>query len=450
MTQVLNLEWTDTRSRDREAATLVCNYLRYQGIKVIEGSIFEGYKLIDELKPDVLLMTNAIGAKINHKVLCYAKKRGVRCITLISEGDFVETEEKINQMIWGWNKSKVLLEDYHLQWSNRTRKLTLQRYPEIENKVKVSGSVGFDLYKISQNVDSNIIKKKYKVEAFNKVVGIASWNFGVFSNTHPDYEKHASLVSKDEIRLFRQDRVKLNKVLKEVISLNGDTLFLLKLHPITRSLHETEFENLDDLPNTLIIKNEESVHSCIGISDVWVSYNSTTSLEAWLLNKPTFNINPTRTDFIRSKLYEGSPNFKTSQEVNNALKSLYSSGFIPEVEKLNQVKHKLVKEISQWSDGLNHVRAGNFIIDFLNSSTTEIVNETNSLRLVRIKRNFKNTILKVLYSLTRKQKFNRTFESSNFLSYSRIRWQEQLEFYKKNKLKKEDLRKIEINPNQLD
>ena len=37
---VLNLEWSSFPSRDREMATLVCNYLRFQGYSVIEGSIF--------------------------------------------------------------------------------------------------------------------------------------------------------------------------------------------------------------------------------------------------------------------------------------------------------------------------------------------------------------------------------------------------------------------------
>ena len=31
---VLNLEWTSTPSRDREVATMVCNYLRFQWLSL--------------------------------------------------------------------------------------------------------------------------------------------------------------------------------------------------------------------------------------------------------------------------------------------------------------------------------------------------------------------------------------------------------------------------------
>ena len=48
---VLNLEWTTYPSRDRQAATLVCNYLQYMGFTVIEDSLFRGCYLIDKYNP---------------------------------------------------------------------------------------------------------------------------------------------------------------------------------------------------------------------------------------------------------------------------------------------------------------------------------------------------------------------------------------------------------------
>ena len=40
-----------------------------------------------------------------------------------------------------------------MQWSERTRKLILSRFPELKKKIKVSGAVGFDYYKIVPTIE---------------------------------------------------------------------------------------------------------------------------------------------------------------------------------------------------------------------------------------------------------------------------------------------------------
>ena len=62
-TDILNLEWSSSNSRDRVVSTLVSNYLRYQGFNVTEGNIFKGYQLIRELKPKLLFINGSVGAK---------------------------------------------------------------------------------------------------------------------------------------------------------------------------------------------------------------------------------------------------------------------------------------------------------------------------------------------------------------------------------------------------
>src|SRR5450759_1006090 len=90
---VLNLEWTSRNCRDRLMATLVCNYLRHQGLNVVEGSIFDGFHLFHTLQPRLLFMTNTIGARENYLMMRYAKKRGALGISLISEGNLREEPE---------------------------------------------------------------------------------------------------------------------------------------------------------------------------------------------------------------------------------------------------------------------------------------------------------------------------------------------------------------------
>jgi len=75
---VLNLEWTSYLSRDRVSATLICNYLRYCGLNVVEKSIFNGFYFINKFKRKILFMTNTCGAEINQEIARYAKSNGRR------------------------------------------------------------------------------------------------------------------------------------------------------------------------------------------------------------------------------------------------------------------------------------------------------------------------------------------------------------------------------------
>ena len=87
---ILNLEWSSFPSRDRESSTLVCNYLRLQNFKVIEGCIFNALYLIFKHKPVALYMSNIVGARINFIVAKYAYSLGIPVFTTHAEGDFAE------------------------------------------------------------------------------------------------------------------------------------------------------------------------------------------------------------------------------------------------------------------------------------------------------------------------------------------------------------------------
>ena len=65
--EVLNLEWTSEASRDRTVATLVCNYLREMGLRVLEGNIFLGYILLVLYRPKILFITNIFGCRCSSK-----------------------------------------------------------------------------------------------------------------------------------------------------------------------------------------------------------------------------------------------------------------------------------------------------------------------------------------------------------------------------------------------
>ncbi len=99
-------------------------------------------------------------------------------------------------------------------------------------------------------------------------------------------------------------------------------MFLLKEHPLNvYGGLGSAIENADKFDNVLILKDEEAIFDCISVSDFWLTYESTTAVEAWLMDKKTALLNPSGTDFPRANVYTGSPNYQNEEQLINAIKS---------------------------------------------------------------------------------------------------------------------------------
>jgi|GEM_PF-520949 len=445
---VLNLEWASYPCRDRIMATLVCNYLRYQGYSVNEESIFNGYYWINRLRPRVFFITNTIGAKENFEIVKYANGKGLKVISLISEGNFKETKDFVEEFVWGWNKEKIMYEDIHLQWSERTRNLTLKYYPELNSKVRVSGGVGFDIYKILPLPERESFLKKYGKEKYQKIVGIGCYDF---SSYYP-HDHRFNIVKKvysseAEIIRFRRDRDSFREILSRIIPANPDILFLLKKHPgAPADNFAAGIEGLESLDNVLIIQSQEVIFDCLAVSDFWLVYDSTTALEAWLMDKPTGLINPSGTDFLRDNLYLGSPNYSTVEELQKAIDEYYRSGNLVGFAEKEPERRKLIKDIVQWDDGLNHVRAGNEIISLLeNNLTGEYKPEPPDYLVKRLRNRLLwifSPALKFLpkfrFYAERKKNFNR----KQLRDFQEKLLKAQIQFYRSRNLSSDKLKKI--------
>jgi len=221
----------------------------------------------------------------------------------------------------------------------------------------------------------------------------------------------------------------------------------LKEHPgCLGRRRASAIEGLDDYENSLIIKNEESIIDCIGICDFWINYESTTAIEAWLLGKQTCLLNPSGTDFPRANVYQGSPNFPTIETLQNAINQFYENGELPGFNELDSYRDNIIKDTIQWDDGLNHVRAGNEIIDILEQKNRiELKKDTSHYA----KEKYKQMILWYLspyLSFLNQFKFYaervKAFNEKELRKFQQTRLYEQKVFYERKGLQKKDLRKI--------
>ena len=283
---------------------------RYE-VKII--SIWDWY-VVDNFEPDLILFANTIGGSINFKFLKYLKFKGYKVISLVSEGNYIE--KAIHEFVWGWNKDNVLYEDLNLLWSQRCLDMVLKYYPELKPKLVVSGAVGFDRYKIYSFMTKCDFFNKYKLRHYKKIIGYACWGFDIIVsddeikkikkkyiiNIINSYKKRVGI---ENYREYQATKIRVNEILNETIENNPATLFILKLHPGTLDDENTEIKDLD-YPNVLILKYEEDIADIINVCDIWMGFDSTTALEAWLLNMPTINLFPPDFEEERALNFEGS------------------------------------------------------------------------------------------------------------------------------------------------
>lgn len=358
---LLNLEWPGNE-RDSHMVAPIISALERLGYKCITGDIFNYLKFIVSYRPKVLLISSFAGAKSNHDLCSLASSLGIKVISLISEGNV--RESSVEEMTWGNNKAHKEYFCKYLLWSERSKKIITRNFPSIEPKLVVTGHAGMDRYKLFDFKSKKSFIKSYfpNTSLSTPVIGLAGWGFDMFSNTVL-YKKNAISLNSDfglkQISRFRDDFEKLSSIYQNIIASNPNTIFILRRHPGIVHKEFCEFEKLKNYPNVFFSQprvDSHSISDLISISDIWGGYETTTALEAWLLNKNTFLVNPSGSDFIRDELHSGSMIMTTYSEFNNLIKN----GLSFDESKLSAVlsnREKLIADTIGFCDGKNHIRA---------------------------------------------------------------------------------------------
>ncbi len=371
---ILNLEWPNS-DRDLHIVTpsLVFLHKKYN-ISYKTESIFNGYYSLIKYGPKVLILSNFVGASINYNIANIAFNMGIKVISFISEGNF--KEEELLLYLYGknyLNQNHKLVVDKYLLWNKKSKDLIDNYISDLNNIFIVTGATGFDRYKLLQytNKEQFLIDNKL---SYSKVIGIAGWAFGIFFNENKKY--YIKTYGNEQVSMHQKDLKKVNAIYKRLVIDNPDTLFILRYHPATKNLEEDEFDGLDKYKNVFISNEDKNVNyqisDLINISDLWIGYETTTALESWLLNKQTFLINPTRSDFIRENVHKGSPIVKTAQDAQVLIDEYFNSGTIKEFEQLQFFRDTIIKDVIEYADGKNYIRAAEEVMKVFNQSDKKI------------------------------------------------------------------------------
>ena len=374
---ILNLEWPQS-DRDLNIVTPVVIYLiKKYNVVCKTVSIFNGYYYVLRYRPKLILISNFNGAKINEEIVKALYLSGIKVVSLMSEGNIAEYNP--DRFLWRsltFSERKLYLDKFIL-WSNRSKELFLNNYPEFKAVLAVSGAVGFDRYKLLKFKSKDLFLKEKKLK-YKKVIGIAGWVFDVFFGDLFKIKAQDYRESYDDehIDMFREDLYKLQKIYKDIIENNKDILFILRYHPGTCDFEKSEFCGLDSFDNVFIsnnfTNNDLKIADLINISDLWIGYETTTAMEAWLLGKQTFLINPTRSNFNREVIYRGSAIAETAKEAQYFIDEYYRNTSIRAFEDLKLCRKNIIRDIIEYDDGKNHQRAAEEIIKVLGEQDRKI------------------------------------------------------------------------------
>lgn len=366
---VLVLDWTTKLTRDRLAGCLIVNYLRANEVEVVDAPLQNALWSIDYYKPKIILLLNTVGSKAAVKISKYAKQNNYFIISLYGEGNF--SEAKIKQFYFGHNLSMDNIDSERLLWSERAFHLVKKHFPAYSNNIHVKGSVGADNHVILRNKKTDLLKK-YGVNRkdYSIVLGIGCWDFGLLSKMDHRYEIFTKNISTEEQERISNDGMLFNQTIINLVNEFPNVLFLVKKHPnhYDTISNASAVSGIEEKSNVLIVDKEEAITDCIRESDIWLTYESTTALEAWLADVSTALLNPSGIEFEsdwRAKICEGQPNYPDAESWGKAIETYILKGNLLEEVSFKEKKAKILQDSIGFSDGFNHVRVGNFILEKL-------------------------------------------------------------------------------------
>ena len=360
----------DQQGRDVESLLpLIYHAEKYLQCDVKFRFVWDIYAVYKE-QPDIVIMANTVGSKWLFEIAKYAYEQNITLFALISEGNF-RTNGTFDY--WGYNTDRKFYQEYVCLWSEKIRDFFIKKLPEYAGQMVLTGATGFDRYKIYQFPSKEDFLQRKGLSRFKKVIGYAGWAFGKLHTEIGRQELKYFLSDKPDFwdEWTVQQRQEVENILCRLVENNRDTLFILKVHPNETHPHITkespnEIYQLKSYPNVLYIKNEEAIHDLISVSDIWMGFETTTAIEAWMLNKETILINPDP-GFTRDCTHKGSVIAETYSKLQLYIDEFYLNEKINDFntpEKIN-ARNQIIEDTIGFADGLNHLRAAFYLNESL-------------------------------------------------------------------------------------
>ena len=303
---------------------------RYLNYEISFEFVWDAHK-IRKKRPDLVLLPNTRGHLVYYEIGKYCVDNAIPLFSHDSEGNFNTT---IPYDYWAFNLSKHPLTPLVMTWNKRVKQFLIDRYQLNPELIYVTGAPGFDKYQYVSRKNKQAFLDKYGHSDKTKIIGYAGWAFGKLENKEiNDILSNINKPGESGKQWLTEQRDAVERALQTAIERFPNFLFVLKKHPrenFESDLRDSrnEMNQLTHYPNVLYIKDEEEIQDLIELSDLWTAFESTSIMEAWLLDTPTLLINPDP-NFTRALLYKGSAAVKNETAFISILEAVESGNYEP-------------------------------------------------------------------------------------------------------------------------
>jgi len=348
--------------RELESSSLIAYHLERFGYRAVWAKI-EDLFMIDLIKPEAVLLSDTYNPE-NLIAARYIKDRGYPLITFEAEVTYYPNYFP-DLMVWGWNKEKVMYEDLVLIASDYVKDI-LAKQGKDTTKCVTTGVHRFDIYPSTTFLDKKGFTKTYDLSDDKKIVSYASWGFESFFDKENALLFYYTDYDDPLCERIRQFKNKIHDWLEGLIQNMPDVIFVLKLHPATE-LASSEVSGLESYYNVLVIRSETLAPDLISASDVWITFNSTTILEAYYFDKPVLicSLDP-ELDKILVPYVAGADCVRTVEQARDLIRSyLENRSPLPDHSLERQ---RICREFVNDFDGLNAYRCAQAVHRFFTTN----------------------------------------------------------------------------------
>ncbi len=282
--------------RDLPYLVMLKLLLKKRGIHSDILSISANPRLIKHYPADLVVMPH-LGSK-GFADFCLYKKKHRSIICVIPTEQFSKKEIYIEASYRAY-KDYIKVVDLYFVWSEKSKELLVKNNILNDNQIKAVGCPRFDFYSpefANKLCNKEEICRKYRLDQNKKII---TWATG-YSWSDLDEEHAINSIKgagsdkfvdpKKIIEMDREARQTTSDAFFSVVKKFKDVQFVVKMHPceLNPSIYLNKIKELC-LENAVVLKNANLLE-LIYISDLWIHWNSTTSIEAGVMNKPALNM----------------------------------------------------------------------------------------------------------------------------------------------------------------
>jgi hypothetical protein len=179
----------------------------------------------------------------------------------------------------GWNRDGMPTVRKWYMWNENAYRWAIEEYPQFSEVLDVAGSALHEKYRIFRASDFD--KSRLLAGHIESAILYVGWTFDRGQRIEDSTIRQNVETSKRFVI----------RCLQSVAERYDDRLLILKYHPATADESASEIDgHFDQYDNVLILHDQVPFYQLAILSDVVISFDSTTMMDAWLAGKPTINL----------------------------------------------------------------------------------------------------------------------------------------------------------------